>query len=128
MVMVDIISNPFDFGLMIKSHFRYFILFEDVFSSFPVLLGINDQSATTVIRTLQLNCTMFCPLVDRIGIESIQSNISVLMLVLNSQVQPLFSPATIKISRCQWQRPNIKSKMVCANVPGSRFATLPSHS
>jgi hypothetical protein len=58
MVMVDIISNPFDFGLTIKSHFRYFILFVDVFSSFPVLLGINDQSATTVIQlaTYQGRC------------------------------------------------------------------------
>jgi hypothetical protein len=64
MVMVDIISNPFDFGLTIKSNFRYFILFVDVFSSFPVLLGINNQSAGTVIQTLQLYHTMFCPTTD----------------------------------------------------------------
>jgi hypothetical protein len=68
--------NPFDFGLTIKSHFRYFILFVDVFSSFPVLLGINDQSATTVIRTLQLYCTMFCPTVDRTAAAPLELNLS----------------------------------------------------
>jgi hypothetical protein len=76
MVMVDIISNTFDFGLTIKSHFRYFILFVDVFSSFPVLLGINDQSATTVIRTLQLYHAMFCPTVDRTNAAQSELNLS----------------------------------------------------
>jgi hypothetical protein len=64
MIMVDIFSNPFDFGLTNKSHSRYFILFVDVFSSFPVLLGINYQSTGTVIRMLQLYSTMFWPTVN----------------------------------------------------------------
>jgi hypothetical protein len=59
MVMVDIISNPFRVGLTTKSDFPFYMFIVDVYSSFPVLLGLHEISSRSVFRELQRYRTNF---------------------------------------------------------------------
>jgi hypothetical protein len=54
MVTIDIISNPFENGLNKKSHFEYYLLLVDVFSTLPVLLGLKSITAHNIVCTLKL--------------------------------------------------------------------------
>jgi hypothetical protein len=61
MVFLDIQKNPFQHWLTSKSHFKYFLLAVDTASRFPVLIGLNVITSTSVIKALQYYRAEYVP-------------------------------------------------------------------
>jgi Reverse transcriptase (RNA-dependent DNA polymerase) len=61
MAMADIIDNPFERGLTVKTHFPYYLLVVDVYSSFPVLLGLHSINTMSVLQAFDFYRSYFRP-------------------------------------------------------------------